>query len=319
MAKIRTRPAPRKTSRKSQRRPGSRRKPPPPWYRRYTWLPWAVGLVALAIVVVALRSGQTDAPAPGVAVSKPFVGGDLHSLVVDPTDLDRLYIGSHQGVSVSNDGGETWEVVESLDGADAMGWAFTQDSILVGGHPGISVSTDGGKTFEQRNEGLPSTDVHALGAGDEVVYAGLAGVGTFASTDGGETWEPRTEEVGGAFMGRIQVDPSDDHHLLAPDMSDGAMESVDGGRTWNALGGVPGAMWVSWDPDDLDHIVVTTQGSAAESTNGGESWEPFEIPQGASIVEFSPQDPRVQFAAVLEAPEASVYVSQDGGDTWTRP
>jgi photosystem II stability/assembly factor-like uncharacterized protein len=318
MAKTRTRPASRKTSGKSQGRPGSR-KPPSPWYRRYTWLPWVVGLVGLALVVIALRSGGTDAPAPGVAVSNPAVGGDLHSLVVDPTDPDTLYIGSHQGVSVSTDGGETWEVVESLDRADAMGWAFTEDLILVGGHPGISVSADGGKTFEQRNEGLPSSDVHALGAGDEVVYAGLAGVGTFASTDGGETWEPRTEEVGGAFMGRIQVDPSDDDHLLAPDMSRGAMESVDGGRTWNALGGLPGAMWVSWDPEDVDHIVVTTQGSAAESTNGGESWEPFEIPQGASIVEFSPQDPRVLYAAVLESPEASVYVSQDGGDTWARP
>jgi hypothetical protein len=27
----------------------------------------------------------------------------------------------------------------------------------------------------------------------------------------------------------------------------------------------------------------------------------------------------VLYAAVLEAPEASVYVSHDGGDTWTRP
>jgi photosystem II stability/assembly factor-like uncharacterized protein len=278
-----------------------------------------MGLGALAIVLIALLAGQTDAPAPGVAVSNPVVGDDLHSLVVDPTDPDTLYIGSHRGVSVSTDGGATWEIAESLDGADAMGWAFTEDLILVGGHPGISVSADGGKIFEQRNEGLPSTDVHALGAGDEVVYAGLAGVGTFASTDGGETWEPRTEDVGGAFMGRIQVDPSDDDHLLAPDMSGGAMESVDGGRTWNALGGLPGAMWASWDPDDVDHIIVTTPGSAAESTNGGESWDPFEMPKGASIVEFSPQDTRVLYAAVLEAPEASVYVSEDGGDTWTSP
>src|SRR3990170_6280957 len=164
MAKTRTRPGPRMTSGKSQRRPGAR-KPPLPWYRRYTWLPWTVGLVALALVVIALRAGQTDAPAPGVAVAKPVVGGDLHSLVVDAEEPDTLYIGSHQGVSVSTDGGKTWEVVESLNGADAMGWAFTDDLILVGGHPGISVSTDGGKTFEPRNDGLPSTDVPALGAG----------------------------------------------------------------------------------------------------------------------------------------------------------
>lgn len=318
MAKTRERPAPGKTSGKGQRRPGSRRKPPPAWYQRYSWMPWVVGLGALAVVVV-LRSGQTDEPAPGVALSKPVVGADLHSLVVDPEDPDKIYIGSHQGVSLSTDGGETWEVVESLNGADAMGWAFTDDLILVGGHPGISVSTDDGKTFEQRNEGLPSTDVHALGVGDGVIYAGVAGVGTFATVDGGESWELRSEEVGSAFMGRIQVDPADGDHVLAPDMQAGAVESADGGRSWDVLGGVQGAMWVSWNPNDTDHIIVTGQGSAVESIDGGETWKPLEIPEGASIVEFSSHDPEVLYAAVLEAPEASVYVSRDTGATWTRP
>lgn len=316
MAKIQTRTAPGRTQ--SKKKPG-RKKPPPPWYAKYTWLPWVVGLGALAFVLFALRSGEPGAPAPRAPVANPVVGADLHSLVVDPSDPDTIYIGSHQGVSTSTDGGKTWEVVESLNGADAMGWAFTDDAILIGGHPGISVSTDGGVTFEQRNAGLPSTDVHALGAGDDVIYAGLAGVGTLASTDGGQSWEVRSEEVGGAFMGRIHVDPSDGEHLIAPDMLGGAMESTDGGRTWKALGGVQGAMWVSWEESNTDHVIVATQGSAAESTDGGETWEPLEIPRGASIVEFSPHDSKALFAAVLEAPEASVYVSSDGGNTWTQP
>ncbi len=319
MAKTQTRPKPSKKRRQVQPKTGARKKQPQPWYREYTWLPWAVGLVIVGVAAIALRSGQTDAPAPGVAVSNPVVGGDLHSLVVSPTDPDTLYIGSHQGVSTSTDGAATWEVIESLNGADAMGWVFTNDAILVGGHPGLSVSTDGGKTFEQRNDGLPSTDVHALGAGEDVIYAGLAGVGTFASMDGGQSWEARSEEFGGAFMGRIHVNPSDPEHLLAPDMQHGAMESADGGRSWEALGGVQGAMWVSWDQNDADHMIVATQGSAAVSTDGGANWEALEIPTGASIVEFSPDDPEVLFAAVLEAPEASVYVSRDGGDTWVRP
>lgn len=319
MAKTGTRPTPRKPSAKDPRRPGSRKRRPPPWYRRYSWLPWVIGVGALAIVVIAVRAGQPERPAPGVAVEKPVVGADLHSLVVDSEDPDKLYIGSHSGVSVSTDDGRTWEVVESLNGADAMGWAFTDELILVGGHPGIEVSTDGGETFEPRNDGLPSTDVHALGAGDEVIYAGLAGVGMFASTDGGQSWEARSEEFGGSFMGRIHVDPADDGHILAPDMQAGAVESTDGGRTWRALGGAQGAMWVSWDQGDTGHMVVTAPGSAAESRDGGETWEAFEIPEGATLVEFSPHDPDVLYAAVLEAPEASVYVSKDGGETWSRP
>jgi photosystem II stability/assembly factor-like uncharacterized protein len=190
-------------------------------------MPLVAALVVVAVVIVVVRAGQSDTPAPGVEMSNPVVGGDLHSLVVDPSDPDKLYIGSHQGVSVTTDGGQTWTVEETLDGADAMGWAFIEDAIFVGGHPGISVSTDGGASFEQRNAGLPSTDVHALGAGKGVVYAGLAGVGTFASTDGGQSWEMRSEGTGGAFMGRILVDTSDNNHVVAPDMQAGAIESTD--------------------------------------------------------------------------------------------
>jgi hypothetical protein len=299
MAKTQTPPSRGKTRPKAKPKSGPRRGRTQPWYRRYG-LPLAVGLVAVAIPLIALRAGQPDASGPGVASSNPVVGGDLHSLVVDPTDPNTLYIGSHQGVSVSTDGGKTWRVEAILNGADAMGWAFTDEAILVGGHPGIAVSTDGGATFEPRNEGLP-------------------GVGTFASTDAGQSWEMRSDQVGGAFMGRIQVDSSDEEHLLAPDVQAGAVESTDGGRSWKALGGVSGAMWVSWDQTDTDHIIVTGQGSATVSPNGGKSWESLEIPVGASIVEFSPDDPKLLFAAVLEAPEASVYVSRDGGVTWVRP
>lgn len=316
MARTQTRPRPSKTSGKGSRKPGLRKKPPPPWHQRYPWLPWVIGIGIVVIVIFAVRSGGPDVPAAGEAVTDPVVGADLHSLVVDQSDPSTLYIGSHQGVSVSKDGGDKWEVIESLIGADAMGWAFTDDAILVGGHPGISVSTDGGSTFEQRNDGLPGTDVHALGAGENVIYAGIAGLGTFASTDGGTSWEMRSEEFGGAFMGRIVVDPSDDDHLFAPDMQAGGMESTDGGRTWQPLGGVPAAMWVSVDPSDIDHIIVTTQGAAGETTDGGKTWTQLDIPEGASIVEFSPDDPKTLYSAVLDDPEARVFISRDGGGRW---
>ncbi|MGH2811929.1 MAG: WD40/YVTN/BNR-like repeat-containing protein, partial [Actinomycetota bacterium] len=238
------RPATKKRPERPKRRPATRGGRPPrrrlPWYRRHegrTFLIVAGIVVAGAIGLVATRQGRPDQSSPSV----PVVGPDLHSLVVDPAAPVRLWIGSHQGASVSTDGGRTWRVEPSLDGADAMGWAFVGDTILVGGHPGISVSTDGGQSFEQRNEGLPATDVHALGAGESVIYAASPAAGVFASTDGGSTWEMRTAEVGQAFMGRILVDPADEDHLLAPDMQAGAAESTDGGRSWTALGGVQGA------------------------------------------------------------------------------
>lgn len=319
MARTRTRKPPAKKPRSGKRAQGRKpRRRRQPWYRRPETRNWGivVGLAVLAFAAIYLTRAR---PPEQSSPSLPVTGGDLHSLVVDPANPDRLYVGGHQAVAVSEDGGRTWRPVPTLENADAMGWAFTDDLVLVGGHPGISVSTDSGKTFESRNEGLPATDIHALGAGNGLIYAGSPVAGVLASTDGGETWEIRSEEAGRSFMGRILVDPNDPDHLVAPDMSVGAAESTDGGRSWSPLGGVPGAMWVTWDPKDTDHIIVTAMGAAAESTDGGKTWGDVDIPQDASIVEMSPDDPNVLYAAALDAPEVIVYVSRDGGGSWSRP
>jgi photosystem II stability/assembly factor-like uncharacterized protein len=273
-----------------------------------------IAAVVLSVMVFAFM--QRPAAVPEGPQTLPVVGADLHSFVVDPADPERIFIGSHQGVSVSTDRGESWEAIESLTGADAMGWAITDDAIYVGGHPGLSVSTDGGVTFELRNEGLPNTDIHALGAAGDVLYAASPGVGLVVSTDGAATWEVRNEEVGTAFMGRILVDPEDPDHIVAPDMQAGAAESRDGGRTWDALGGIQGATWVSWNASDTDELIVAGMGQAARSTDGGKTWDALEVPQGAALVEFSPEDPSVVYAAVHEDPNARIWISRDGAKSW---
>lgn len=259
-----------------------------------------------------------DEESGGGGSGEAFVGGDLHSLVADPA-TGRLYVGGHEGVAASTDDGRTWQQIDSLDGADAMGWAFTEDAVLVGGHPGVFASTDGGATFESRNQGLPATDIHALGGEGEVVYAASPQVGVLSSRDGGATWEIVTEEAGQSFMGRILVDPDDTAHLVAPDMRAGAVESTDGGRTWEPLGGVQGAMSVTWDAEDTRHLVVSGMGQAARSTDGGQSWIPLKVPSGASVIEMAPDDPNLLYAGTLRGTEAVVSKSADGGESWMRP
>ena len=200
-----------------------------------------------------------------------------------------------------------------------MGWAFTDEDALVGGHPGLFVSDDGGRTFRQDNEGLPATDIHALGSGAGVIYAASPQLGVFASLDGGASWEVRTDQVGQSFMGSILVDPQDSEHLVAPDMQAGAVQSSDGGRSWSVLGGVPGAMWVSWDPADTDRIVVSGMGQAALTRDAGRTWARLTVPDGTSVVEIDVNDPDTLYAGVLEGTEAVVWISRDGGSTWTMP
>lgn len=244
------------------------------------------------------------------------MGGDFHSLVAHPTTPGRIFVGGHQAVSASADGGRTWRRVDSLDDADAMGWAFTDRAVYVSGHPGISRSTDGGVSFEKANEGLPDTDIHAFGAAASTLYGAGPATGVIASTDGGRTWSARTTTHGQSFFGRILTDPGDDEHLIAADARSGVVESTDGGRSWRRIGGPPSALWVSQSGGSL---YASGPRVAARSSDGGNTWEELALPEGATLVEAHPSEPTTLYAGVHNGTTVQVLVSRDGGMRWSPP
>jgi hypothetical protein len=150
-----------------------------------------------------------------------------------------------------------------------------------------------------------------------VVYASSPQVGVFASADGGISWQILTDQAGQAFMGRILVDPGNPDHLIAPDLQNGAVESLDGGRTWRPLGGPQVAMWVSWDPDNPVRIVAAGPTGAAVTSDGGRTWKPIAMPADGALVEMTPGQPDRLYAAALEGEAAKLWTSADGGLTWT--
>ena len=273
-------------------------------------------VVGAALVLIGGDDGTTTTESDRGAGG--LTGGDFHSLVVDPSDPQRLFAGGHQAVSVSTDGGATWTEVEELRDADAMGWAFTDDAVYVSGHPGLNRSTDGGETFEQVNEGLPDTDLHAFGGSDTVLYGASPAVGVFASDSGRGEWQVRNDSIGHSFFGRVLVDPGDDDHILAADASAGVAESADGGRSWRLLdSGLDSATWISRGGDDLEVLVASGPAGAALSDDAGRSWRPLDVPQGVSLVEAVPGDADVLYAGRHEGDRVHVLVSTDGGTTWT--
>ena len=281
-----------------------------PAHRR--WPAAAAAVAATAAVVggvYALSSGD-DAEGGGAA---PYVGGDLHVL----TNVGgRLYVGGHDGAAVSADGGRTWDGLESLRGADPMGWAETTDAMLVGGHPGLYRSTDNGATFAKVTGAGEVPDVHALGAAGNTAYLASPQAGFLVSTDAGATWQPRNAQVGRGFMGTILVDPADPQRLIAPDMANGLVTSTDGGATWARLGGPGGAMAAAWDPTDTDRVIAIGMADSAISSDGGRSWSPLQVPDGTSTATFS-ADGATLYVGALEGDTATTYASTDLGETWT--
>lgn len=282
--------------------------------RNALWLLVAAVVVLGGVLLLLSRDGggTTDGGTGG------FTGGDFHSMVVDPANPERIFVGGHQAVSVSTDGGATWTEIDDLRDADAMGWAFTDDAIYVSGHPGLNRSTDDARTFERINEGLPNTDVHAFGGSEDVLYGSTPATGVFASRSGPGSWEPRNSAVGRSFFGRILVGPEDPEQLIAADARAGVASSSDGGRSWQLLdSGLDAATWVSRGGDGLDTIVASGPAGASISADGGESWQMLDIPDGVTLVEAVPDVDDLLYAGRHDGSTVEVLVSRDRGDSWS--
>lgn len=306
---------PRVTRDATSRPTGGRRPQPSGWWTaRNLALVAVMTVIAVAVVVViAARAGEDP---PGSRTTG-LTGGDFHSLVVDPANPDRIFVGGHTSVSESTDGGATWHEVASLRNADAMGWAFVDDAVYVSGHPGLNRSDDNGRTFQQINDGLPNTDVHAFGGTADILYGSTPSTGVFAAADGPGEWVERNTSVGQAFFGRLVIDPGDPNHLFAADASAGVVESTDGGTTWQLLdSGLPGAAWVSAGGNDFTVLVASGPAGAARSTDGGQTWTPMTLPDGATLVEVVPGDPEQLYTGIHRDTRVEVMVSRDGGRTW---
>lgn len=301
--------------------PGSSRRLAPPQaalrvsstVRNAAFVLVALGLVAGIALIVGQRSDSGDEQSAG-----GLTGGDFHSLVVDPTDPNRIFVGGHQSVSVSTDGGVTWTEVEALRDADAMGWSFSDGSVYVSGHPGLNLSTDDAASFEQINEGLPDTDVHAFGAAEGVLYAATPSAGVMSAATGSRDWEVRAGSVGQSFFGRLLVGPADPERILAADAAAGVAESRDGGRSWDLLdSGLPAATWISRGGEADQLVVASGPAGASMSTDDGRTWAPLDVPDGVTLVEAVPARSDLLYAGRHDGSSVEVLVSRDGGATWT--
>lgn len=286
------------------------------------WGVIVVFVIALAAGVSYLLSGGLGSE-PG-AGGEARVGGDFHSLAVDPTNPEKVMVGGHQSAAMSDDGGVTWRQLPDLEGSDPMGWVIDPrdpSKMYAGGHPGFFSSGDGGESWTMNNSNLPGTDVHALGIdpqNPETLYAFIVKRGLYRSLDAGESWELVNAKKGA--MGPILVDPRQPDTLYLAGQ-DGFETSEDGGESWRRLGAIPGGMTmsISQDQQEPDTFYAAAGGQVLKSTDGGESWQPTGnegLPEGVSVVAVSPSDPQLLYAGILDGESARVFRSEDGGENW---
>src|SRR5438876_9497464 len=289
---------PMKTKRRRQKErqiqvPKQRAAPP----QRQWWLyaGGAAGLAAIAAVLaltVFHGGGKSGREESAGLPETP----DYHSLLVNPSNSQKLVLGTHVGLYASSDGGRHWRF-DALSGDDAMNLARPAGAtVWLAGPQVFKKSMDGGGSWSDvRPAGLPSLDIHGFAVDPRnagILYAAVAGQGLYRSRDGGRSFSLASEQVGGNVMA-LAVLP--DGRILAGDMPQGLLESSDAGASWNQRLRAQ-VMGLAVNPSDPKRLLATGAGIGL-SNDGGRSWRNvLDLPGGAGPVAWSQSNPQLAYA-----------------------
>jgi photosystem II stability/assembly factor-like uncharacterized protein len=190
--------------------------------------------------------------------------------------------------------------------------------------------------------------------GDPLTYlVGAASGGIYKTTDGGVNWRPVFDSHPVQSIGSLAIARSDRNVVYAGtgegkirshiSLGQGVYKSLDGGESWTLTGlektGRIPRMVVH--PADADVAYACALGTAYgaqpergvyRTTDGGATWQlVLHVDQntGCSDIAMDPSNPRVLFAGmwsleiktwgrVSGGPGSGLFVTRDGGTTWTR-
>ncbi len=183
-------------------------------------------------------------------------------------------------------------------------------------------------------------------------YAATAASGLWKSTDGGIHWKPIADDQPTSTFGSLAIAPSDPNVIYAGsgeanirgnvEVGNGIYKSIDAGKTWKHVWkqeGQIGTMIVHPANSDIAFAAVlghafgrNPERGVYRTVDGGKQWQRVlfkDADTGASDVCFDLSNPKILFAGLWQTrrqpweltsggPGSGLYVSRDGGDSWTQ-
>jgi photosystem II stability/assembly factor-like uncharacterized protein len=230
----------------------------------------------------------------------------IWSIAVDPADADTIFVGTRPDGFRSQDGGRTWEKLDMGVNLNCPIGTPRTTNLIVDPRDrrtiwagievdGVYKSRDGGATWTQLPALGPDPfhgDIHgmALRPGQPTAVLATSPFGIATSTDEGESWDYhyfpkfRPEDTGSYCRG------------VALKADDPAVVFV-GNR--DSIPGETGAIQISRD--------------------GGRSWHPATLPVPPnSVIYWFATHREIPHVIVAASLYGYVYVSEDGGDSWTK-
>jgi photosystem II stability/assembly factor-like uncharacterized protein len=224
-----------------------------------------------------------------------------------PSNPDLVFADAGHLFLRSNNGGETWEVINIESKGDNRG-----QPIALTVHP----------------------------TNPNTIYMNSYDGGVFMSTDGGSTWRDSSSGYTGLRAWDVAVDSNHPENVVVSGKN-GVHVSTDGGHTWRGrytAGWVNNTLSIVTDPTNGDNWLAGAQitGSISRTTDGGDSWEIVLPSLGVDTItgrrsiyrlDFAPSAPATVYAATgvdtmfVQTPLAfqgpGVFKSGDHGATWT--
>ncbi|TDQ31384.1 photosystem II stability/assembly factor-like uncharacterized protein [Zeaxanthinibacter enoshimensis] len=284
-------------------------------------------ILFMTILIAMTASAQDSVIYKGLefrSLGPATTSGRIADIAIHPQDENTWYIGvGSGGVWKTTNAGTTWKPIFDDQSTYSIGcvtidpnnpstvWVGTGEN--VGGRhvafgDGIFVSHDGGSTWKnmglKKSEHLSKIIVHPENS--DVIWVASQGPlwskggerGLYKSTDGGKTWNRTLGNSEWTGVTDIAMDPTNPDVLYAA--------TWDRHRTVDKyLGGGPGS-------------------GLHKSMDGGETWTELKngIPNanlGKIGLAISPFDSQTIYAAIeLERLKGGVFISRDGGASWSK-
>ncbi len=197
------------------------------------------------------------------------------------------------------------------------------------------------------------TSIDVLLSDPSVIYLGSAAGGLWHSENGGDTWKPLFTDQVVASIGVVKINQNNPSEIWvgtgegnprnSQNSGYGIYRSLDGGQNWQLMGleNTRTIHRIIQHRDDPNTLVVAVTGSAwgdsphrgiYKTTDGGDTWRKTLFVNdrtGASDLVVDPQNPNKLYAGMWEyrrwpwffksgGSGSGIYVSNDGGESWTK-